>query len=84
MELVLSRELADRRIFPAIDIKASGTRKEEKLRDPEELRLCTVLRRGLLRFQPMKAMESLVERLKQTQNNTEFLMQVGKSAPPGA
>ncbi|MBI3725760.1 transcription termination factor Rho [bacterium] len=78
MELILSLKLAERRVFPAIDMKASGTRKEEKLRDHEELRLVTLLRRGLIRYPPQKAMEALLEKLKTTQNNAEFLLQLPK------
>jgi transcription termination factor Rho len=80
MELVLSRELADKRIFPAIDVKGSGTRKEEKLRTHEELRLVNAMRRGIVRLPPQKAIETLIERVRQTQNNAEFLMMLQKAS----
>jgi transcription termination factor Rho len=78
-EIVLSRELADKRLFPAIDTKASGTRKEEKLRASDEMRLVSTLRRQLIRHSPQKALEFILERLKQTQNNAEFLLQLHKA-----
>lgn len=79
-ELYLSRELADKRMFPAIEIRTSGTRKEEKLRTQEELRLVNAMRRGIVRFPPAKALESLLEKLGQTQNNAEFLLALKKAS----
>ena len=72
-EIVLSRDLADRRVFPAIDIPTSGTRKEEKLIPPEDLERIWMLRRVLTRMNPAEAMELMCEKLKQTKNNKEFL-----------
>ncbi len=73
MELVLSRQLANNRVFPAIDIAASGTRKEEKLLKPEDLRKVTVLRRVLNQLKPAEAMRLLIERMEKTTCNQEFL-----------
>jgi transcription termination factor Rho len=72
-EIVLSRELADRRIFPAIDISTSGTRKEEKLLPPDILQRTWILRRVLTKMKPEEAMELLVQKLMQTKTNQEFL-----------
>ncbi len=72
-EIVLSRELADRRIFPAIDLSTSGTRKEEKLLPPEILQRTWILRRVLTKMEPEEAMELLVQKLSQTKTNLEFL-----------
>lgn len=74
MELVLDRRLADRRVFPAIDIIKSGTRKEELLFHPEELKKIYLLRQGLADLTPVDAMNLLLNRLKKTNNNTEFLL----------
>lgn len=74
MELVLDRRLADRRIFPAIDIIKSGTRKEELLYHPDELEKMYLLRQGLADLTPVDAMNLLISRLKKTNNNTEFLL----------
>lgn len=79
MELRLSRALADRRIFPAIDINASGTRREELLLKPEELAIMWKLRRALGSADQQSALESVLGRLKDTQSNAEFLMQVVKT-----
>lgn len=76
MELVLDRKLADRRIFPAIDIAQSGTRKEERLFSPQEFPLVTLLRRSLMQLSPQEAMESLVQRLAKFENNAAFLAKV--------
>lgn len=78
MELRLSRSLADRRIFPAIDINASGTRREEMLFAPEELAVMWRLRRVLGNLDQQAALESVLGKLKDTQSNAEFLMQVQK------
>jgi transcription termination factor Rho len=78
-ELYLLRDLADKRIFPAVDIKSSGTRKEEKLRAHDEQKIVNAMRRGLARQAPQKALEALLERLKATQVNAEFLLAVSKS-----
>jgi transcription termination factor Rho len=73
-EIWLDRRLVDKRIWPAIDINRSGTRKEEMLLDPEEHRRVCVLRRVLNDMNPPEAMDLLVSRLAKTQNNAEFLM----------
>jgi transcription termination factor Rho len=73
-EIVLDRRLVDKRIWPAIDINRSGTRKEEMLLDPEEYRRVCVLRRVLNDMNPPDAMELLVTRLQKTKSNAEFLM----------
>ncbi|MCS7176791.1 MAG: transcription termination factor Rho [Candidatus Kapabacteria bacterium] len=73
MELVLDRKLAERRIFPAIDINRSGTRREELLLTPEELNRVWVLRKVLSELPPVEAMELLLEHMRRTRNNREFL-----------
>jgi transcription termination factor Rho len=79
MELRLRRELADKRIFPAIDVDASGTRKEELLMTPEELKIVWALRRVLHALEPQQALEVLMERMKETKSNAEFLLHVQKT-----
>jgi len=74
MELILDHKLVDRRIWPAIDINRSGTRREEKLMDPEEHRRVCVLRRVLSDMNAAEAMELLVQRLRKSKTNAEFLM----------
>ena len=81
MELRLSRQLADRRIFPAIDVNASGTRREEMLFKPEELRIMWKLRRVLGTLDQQSALELILGRLKETQSNAEFLMVIQKTTP---
>jgi transcription termination factor Rho len=76
MELVLSRELADRRIYPAIDISMSGTRREEKLFEPDELESVTMLRRSLVSLSSVEAMEQLIRTLDKFPSNAEFLERV--------
>jgi transcription termination factor Rho len=78
MELVLNRQLAERRIYPAIDLGASGTRKEERLLPPEMLEQITLLRRSLMSLKPIDAMEGMVKQLTKTKSNAEFLMTVSK------
>jgi transcription termination factor Rho len=73
MELVLDRKLADRRIYPAMDIGQSGTRKEERLLDPEVLRKVNLLRRTLMDQSPVTAMEMLVKKLGESPSNAAFL-----------
>jgi transcription termination factor Rho len=73
-ELHLDRRLVDRRIWPAIDISRSGTRKEELLLDPQENKLVMGMRKVLAEMQPTEAMEMLIDRLKKTDSNAEFLM----------
>lgn len=79
MELRLDRRLADKRVYPAIDIASSGTRKEELLFDPEELRLVWKLRRVLLALEPGAALELLIDRLRTSKSNAEFLAEVARS-----
>ena len=74
LEIVLDRKLVDKRIWPAIDINRSGTRREEMLMDPEEYRRVCILRRVLNEMNPPDAMELLVGRLLKTKSNAEFLM----------
>jgi transcription termination factor Rho len=81
MELKLSRQLADRRIFPAVDVNASGTRREEILVSPEELKVSWKLRRVLSGLETQAAAELLLGRLKENKTNAEFLMQVAKTTP---
>jgi transcription termination factor Rho len=76
MELHLDRNLADRRIFPAVDVTQSGTRREELLMDPDELRRVRLLHRMLGDLSPTEGIKVLLDRLKQTQNNAEFLMSI--------
>ncbi len=76
MELVLDRKLADRRIFPAMDISQSGTRKEERILPPETLKQVTLLRRSLVSLNPVAAMESLVKKLAEYPSNAAFLERV--------
>jgi transcription termination factor Rho len=73
-EIVLDRSLVDKRIWPAIDIDKSGTRREEMLMDPDEHRRVSVLRRHLSEMNPPDAMLLLTERLRKTKSNAEFLM----------
>jgi len=77
MELALERRLSDRRIFPAIDINRSGTRKEELLFTPEELPKIWMLRKVLNELDPVEAMEMLISKMRKTQVNGEFLMTIG-------
>jgi transcription termination factor Rho len=81
MELRLSRQLADKRIFPAIDVNASGTRREEILMAADELKIVWKLRRVMGALEPQQAIELLLDRVKQTRSNIEFLMQVAKTTP---
>jgi transcription termination factor Rho len=76
MELNLDRQLVDKRIFPAINIEKSGTRKEELLLYPEELNRTWILRRALSGVPPVEAMEMIVKRLKATKSNAEFLVTI--------
>ncbi len=78
MELVLDRRIAEKRIYPAIDLAASGTRKEERLIEPEKLERINLLRRSLMQMKPADAMESLIKQLGKTKSNEEFLQMVGK------
>jgi transcription termination factor Rho len=73
MEIVLDRRLADRRIFPAIDVNRSGTRREELLLEPDELNRIWILRKVLSELTPVEAMEFLLDRLRTRKTNREFL-----------
>jgi len=73
MEVHLDRKLVDRRVFPAIDLNRSGTRKEELLLEKQELNRVWILRKVLNPLSTVEAMELLIERLEKTKNNTEFL-----------
>jgi transcription termination factor Rho len=81
MEIRLRRDFADKRLFPAIDAVQSGTRREELLMSKEELQIVWKLRRVLSGLDGQQALELLLERLKKTQTNVEFLMQVQKTTP---
>ncbi|WP_433529690.1 transcription termination factor Rho [Micromonospora sp. CA-263727] len=80
-ELKLDRKIADKRTFPAIDIHPSGTRKEEILLAPEELAIVHKLRKVLHSLDSQAALDLLLDRLKQSRTNIEFLMQIAKSTP---
>ncbi len=81
MELRLSRQLADKRIFPAVDISASGTRREEMLLGADEVRVTWQLRRALASLDTQQALELVLGKLKDTASNVEFLVAVQKSLP---
>ncbi|MET8974330.1 transcription termination factor Rho [Streptomyces sp. NPDC004539] len=81
MELKLDRKLADKRIFPAVDVDASGTRKEEILLGSDELGIVWKLRRVLHALDQQQAIELLLDKMKQTKSNAEFLMQIQKTTP---
>jgi transcription termination factor Rho len=84
MELRLSRQLADKRIFPAVDVNASGTRREELLMGVDETKITWKLRRALAGVDQQQALEIVLGRLKETSSNVEFLMQVQKTMPAPA
>jgi transcription termination factor Rho len=79
MELILDRRLADKRIFPAVNVVSSSTRKEEILMGSEELNIVWKLRRVLHALEPQAALELLLEKMKGTKSNVEFLMQIQKT-----
>jgi transcription termination factor Rho len=79
MELRLDRRLADRRVYPAIDIASSGTRREELLFDPDELQQVWKLRRVLLGLEPGAALELLIDKLRTSKSNADFLAEVARS-----
>ena len=81
MELKLDRRLADKRIFPAVDVDPSGTRKEELLLSPEELKIVWTLRKVLHALDPQQSIELLLTKLRDTETNYEFLKQVQKTTP---
>ncbi|MEO8220009.1 MAG: transcription termination factor Rho [Specibacter sp.] len=79
MELRLSRQLADKRIFPAVDVNASGTRREENLLSPEEVKIMWRLRRVLSGLEMQQSLELLTSKIRETGSNVEFLMQIQKT-----
>ncbi|OFT82707.1 transcription termination factor Rho [Corynebacterium sp. HMSC29G08] len=83
-ELKLDRKIAERRVFPAVDVNPSGTRKDELLMSPEEARVMHKLRRILSALDPQQSIDMLIKQLKKTKTNGEFLMGVAKSAPMAA
>ncbi len=83
MELRLSRSLADKRIFPAVDIYASSTRREEELLSPEEIKITWRLRRALAGLELQQQLEGVLSKLRETASNTEFLVQIQKTLPNG-
>ncbi|HWY86107.1 MAG TPA: transcription termination factor Rho [Gemmataceae bacterium] len=76
MELVLDRKLSDRRVYPAMDLAQSGTRKEERILAPDVLKAVTLLRRSLSELPPVQAMESLIQQLGKYKSNADFLKRV--------
>ncbi|WP_277681664.1 transcription termination factor Rho [Saccharomonospora azurea] len=80
-ELKLDRKIAERRVFPAVDVNPSGTRKEELLLSPDELAVTHKLHRVLHALDSQQAIDLLLDRLRKTKTNIEFLMQVSKTAP---
>jgi transcription termination factor Rho len=83
MELRLSRALADKRIFPAVDIYASSTRREEELLSPDEVKITWRLRRALAGLELQQQLEVVLSKLKETGSNVEFLVQIQQSLPNG-
>lgn len=83
MELRLSRQLAEKRIFPAVDVAASSTRREELLIDPAQLKIMWRLRRLFSGLEQQQALELVLGKLKETQSNAEFLMVISKTTPQG-
>jgi transcription termination factor Rho len=81
MELKLDRKFADRRVFPAIDVDPSGTRREEILMAPDELAIVWKLRRVLHALDSQQALELLISKMKETKSNAEFLLQIQKTTP---
>jgi transcription termination factor Rho len=79
MELQLDRNLFQRRIYPAIDVKKSNTRREEVIVPADELKLMWILRKVLNELNPTEAMELLVDRLKKTKSNADFLASMSKA-----
>lgn len=81
MELRLSRQLADKRIFPAVDVNASSTRREEMLLSADEVKITWKLRRALAGLDQQHALGVILDKLKETQSNVEFLVQMQKTMP---
>ncbi|MPZ66382.1 MAG: transcription termination factor Rho [Pseudonocardiaceae bacterium] len=82
-ELKLDRKIADKRVFPAVDVDASSTRKEELLLSPDEMAVTHKLRRVLSALDDQQALELVLDRLRKSRTNIEFLMQVAKTTPGG-
>ena len=80
MEIRLDRKLADKRIFPAIDIDSTGTRKEELLMEPAEAAMVWKLRAVLHSLEPSAAIELLINKVRETKSNEEFLLQIQKNS----
>lgn len=78
MELQLDRKLANKRIYPAVDVMASGTRREDLLLDKETLQRVWILRKHMADMNPMETMDFLLERMKGTRNNEEFLISMNR------
>ncbi len=76
MECHLDRKLSDKRVFPAIDIERSGTRREELLLHPEELSKVWLLRKALSGMNPTEKMETIIEQMKKRKTNAEFLLSI--------
>jgi transcription termination factor Rho len=83
MEVNLDRKLVDKRVFPAIDINKSGTRKEELLLAREELNRVWVLRKVLSPLSPVEAMELLLDKMARTRSNAEFMASMSNGAARG-
>ena len=83
MEITLDREMAESRIFPAIHLLRSGTRKDELLLSADEFAIVHKLRRVLSGLDPHQAIDRLMSQLRKTKNNYEFLVQVSKNTPGG-
>jgi transcription termination factor Rho len=81
MELRLRRELAEKRLFPAVDVSSSGTRRDDLLMPPQELAAVDSLRRALAGLDPQQALELLLDKTRDTASNAEFLLQVQRSTP---
>ena len=73
MELVLNRQISDRRVYPAIDVNRSGTRREDLIMDAQELNKVWILRKVLAEMQPVEAMEFILDRMRGTKDNEQFL-----------
>ena len=80
-ELKLDRKISERRVFPAVDVNPSGTRKDELLLSPEEARIMHKLRRILSALDSQAAIDLLIKQLRKTKTNREFMLQVASSAP---
>jgi transcription termination factor Rho len=84
LELRLRRDLAEKRLYPAIDVAASGTRRDDLLLDPDEYQATAQLRRGLAGLEPQQALERLLASTRQTSSNAEFLRQIQLASRPAA